>query len=200
MEHMRFLFDKNFLIRHSTHNPLMHAFQMPFTYRDVVKTASPETLKFLGGSNILKLHLMRPLPDWNINLFTKRLYRNSVCIGAGLEGDLGTEDLISRIILPSVLSKKYIHSVHDSSADKYLKDKGFKVINTGCPTLWNLTPEHCKKIPKNKHQRVIFTSITLMVAGSIAYQVIAFTGVNAQFTWSSPAIFLENIFMLVAGR
>jgi hypothetical protein len=31
------------------------------------------------------------------------------------------------------------------------------VINTGCPTLWQLTTEKCKRIPKSKADKVIFT-------------------------------------------
>jgi len=31
------------------------------------------------------------------------------------------------------------------------------VLNTGCPTLWNLTEKHCMEIPKIKAKNVIFT-------------------------------------------
>jgi polysaccharide pyruvyl transferase WcaK-like protein len=85
------------------------------------------------------------------------MYKNSVCIGAGLEGEYGTDNIYSRSIIKSVLSKDYIHSVRDEISEKYLTELGFKVINTGCPTLWNLNAEHCSKIPQGKSNRVVFT-------------------------------------------
>ena len=34
---------------------------------------------------------------------------------------------------------------------------GLKAINTGCVTMWMLTPEFCAKIPRNKAGKVVFT-------------------------------------------
>lgn len=57
------------------------------------------------------------------------------------------------------------------------------------------------KIPQPPRQQlVVFTSIALIIAGSLAYQVIAFTGVDAQFTWFYPDVFFENVFTLMAGK
>ena len=38
-----------------------------------------------------------------------------------------------------------------------LESIGFKALNTGCPTLWKLTPEWCEQIPRNKAENVIFS-------------------------------------------
>jgi polysaccharide pyruvyl transferase WcaK-like protein len=38
-----------------------------------------------------------------------------------------------------------------------LLNLGFRAVNTGCPTLWILTEDHCKKIPCKKADTVIFT-------------------------------------------
>lgn len=32
----------------------------------------------------------------------------------------------------------------------FLEEMGFKAWNTGCPTLWGLTPEFCTEIPSKK--------------------------------------------------
>ena len=52
----------------------------------------------------------------------------------------------------------YLHSVRDSYSEKKLHELGiFNTINTGCPTLWGLTPTHCNTIPTKKADNVIFT-------------------------------------------
>lgn len=56
-----------------------------------------------------------------------------------------------------IFSKKYIHSVRDERTKKILENLGFQAINTGCPTLWSLTPEFCKQIPTDKADNVVFT-------------------------------------------
>ena len=51
-----------------------------------------------------------------------------------------------------------LHSVRDSFTESQLKAVGINnVINTGCPTMWNLTPEHCKSISAVKSNAVVFT-------------------------------------------
>ncbi len=157
MEQMEFLFDKSYLVRYSTHTPQAHFWQLPFRNRDIIGNLKQADLKFLGGSNIIKLHLNRPVPDWNVNLMTMHLYKPSIVIGGGLEGTANSSSLYSRVILRSVLSKDYVHSARDEEAHIFLKKLGLKSINTGCPTTWNLTKEHCKMIPTDKSSRVVFT-------------------------------------------
>ncbi len=43
------------------------------------------------------------------------------------------------------------------SEARSLWSKFSNVSNTGCPTLWRLTPEHCKSIPRRKGARVVTT-------------------------------------------
>ena len=62
------------------------------------------------------------------------------------------------ILLKSILSKDIIHSVRDSYTEKMLKSIGIEnVINTSCPTMWNLTEEFCLQIPKSKGESVVVT-------------------------------------------
>lgn len=156
MKHMDFLFSKHFLVRYSSHNPLLHVHQLLFN-NHVTRNCNKKHLKFLGGSNIVKLHLNRPTPDWNINPLTKHLYRNSVCIGAGSEGKPGTSDFYTRSIHRSVMSKDFIHSTRDEVTKQFLEQLGFKATNTGCPTTWDLTKDHCRQIPTTKAKDVVFT-------------------------------------------
>lgn len=50
------------------------------------------------------------------------------------------------------------HAVRDEYTQRKLTELGItNVIYTACPTMWNLTPEHCKKIPTAKAQSVMTT-------------------------------------------
>lgn len=156
MKHMKFVFSNNYLVRYSTHSPLMHFHQL-LKKNFISRNCEPEYLKFLGGSNIFKHDLLRYTLDWNINIFTKHLYKNSVSIGGGCEGDPATINKYTRYIYRSVLSKNYTHSVRDEETKSFLESLGVQVINTGCPTMWDLTAEFCKSIPKKKSKDVVFT-------------------------------------------
>jgi Polysaccharide pyruvyl transferase len=156
MKHMDFLFSQNFLVRYSTHSPLMHLHQL-LKKNFISKNCAPSNLKFLGGSNIFKHNLLKYTLDWNINILTKGLYRNSVSIGAGIEGSSSTINRYTRYIYKSILSKNYIHSTRDEVTKEFLESLGFKAINTGCPTLWDLTDTFCKTIPSKKADNVVFT-------------------------------------------
>lgn len=56
-----------------------------------------------------------------------------------------------------MLSHEYIHSVRDERTREYVESLGLKALNTGCATMWMLTPEFCKTIPTKKTSRVVFT-------------------------------------------
>ena len=50
-------------------------------------------------------------------------------------------------VLSIVLDKKYLHSVRDSYAEEKLAAIGItNVVNTACPSMWELTPEKCAMI------------------------------------------------------
>ena len=51
-----------------------------------------------------------------------------------------------------------MHSVRDQYTLEKLRRSGIRnVLNTGCPTTWGLTPEHCRTIPKGKADTVMTT-------------------------------------------
>ena len=54
------------------------------------------------------------------------------------------------------------------------------------------------KIPRPpRKQLIIFGSIAIIIGGSVAYQIIAFTGVVAQFTWTFPDVLVDNVINLM---
>jgi hypothetical protein len=56
-----------------------------------------------------------------------------------------------------VLNNDVIHSVRDRYTKEKLDYLGKKVVNTSCPTMWALTPEHCSAIPAKKADAALTT-------------------------------------------
>lgn len=113
-------------------------------------------LKLLCGTNILSGH-MRSYGLWKLSAEVAP-YKNTLLMGVGFDSSSPSSDLYSRKLFKTILCKSGIHSVRDSFSEHMLKSMGIKnVINTGCPTMWNLTPELCAAIPQNKADNVVCT-------------------------------------------
>ena len=65
--------------------------------------------------------------------------------------------MASRFLLRRILSPSYAQSVRDGYTFERLRALGFPTINTGCPTLWGLTPSLCHTIPAEKSAAVLLT-------------------------------------------
>ena len=77
--------------------------------------------------------------------------------------------LVSELKRPNIENYRDIERDSYSSLKMYDKNKwdyfkiyvekelGLKAINTGCVTMWMLTPEFCKSIPKKKADAAIIT-------------------------------------------
>ncbi|WP_257210723.1 polysaccharide pyruvyl transferase family protein [Actinomyces ruminis] len=63
----------------------------------------------------------------------------------------------TRALFRKVLAHDVVHSVRDDRTKRLLETIGLRAWNTGCPTLWALTPEHCARIPRSKSPAVVFT-------------------------------------------
>lgn len=114
--------------------------------------------KFVGGSNILVPNLLTHFPQWNINLFNYQPMKGCVLVGVG--AGVGAEKKIDRYtkyIYQHLLNRAYYHSARDERSKDYMERLGLKAINTGCVTMWMLTPDFCKTIPSKKSDRVVFT-------------------------------------------
>ena len=114
---------------------------------------------FVCGTNLLTSHIEE---NWNWRLpdgFKRKLpYRNVILLGVGWKNYEDECSKYSEMIYKSLLNPRVLHSVRDSYTEAALKKVGIiNVINTGCPTMWRLTPEFCKKIPKEKAPDVITT-------------------------------------------
>ncbi|MFV0250038.1 MAG: polysaccharide pyruvyl transferase family protein [Bacilli bacterium] len=156
LKEMNPIIGKNFVVNVGTHNPIIHFYQL-ISKNDILKYYKNADIKFLFGTNILKKNLNKIWTDWNVNLFNFKPYIGLVLIGAGSDGNFNKINFWTRILYKKMLNNKYYHSVRDESTKLKLESLGLKAINTGCPTLWSLTEEHCLKIPVVKSEKVIFT-------------------------------------------
>ena len=122
-----------------------------------MKAYKTADLKFLCGTNALYTNMYHLMPAWNINLFNSSIYSDTICMGVGLAPTGNKINLYTKMLYSKVFSHQYIHSVRDEASKLFLENLGFKAYNTGCPTMWGLTPEHCSRIPRKKSKSVIFT-------------------------------------------
>lgn len=112
--------------------------------------------KILCGTNILSGH-MGSYGLWKLGADVSP-YRNTLLMGVGFDSASEEFDLYTKRLLHTILSKEGIHAVRDSFSEKKLHAMGIdNVLNTGCPTMWDLTPDHCAGIPSKKASRVICT-------------------------------------------
>ena len=112
--------------------------------------------KFIGGTNLLTMDMLTHFPQWNISIFNYRPLKGTVLLGVGA-GKGEKMNAYTKMLYRKVLSHEYVHSVRDERTKKFVTDLGFKALNTGCPTMWALTPELCSQIPSGKSESVVFT-------------------------------------------
>ena len=141
--------------------------QMPVSKR-VLKWFSNVDLRFVCGTNLLRNQMLyqwgglRPhfsgIRQWDFSLKDIDLYGPAVLLGCGWQKYQNGKDRISEFLWHRILDSRYLHSVRDEYTAEKLAELGINnVLNTGCPTLWMLTPEHCREIPKDKAENVVTT-------------------------------------------
>lgn len=115
-------------------------------------------LSFFGGTNALTSNQNKEkYINLNFNdVITKEI--NIILFGVGWWQYQNKPNLYTRIFLNKLLSKSFLHSVRDSYTLDMLKSIGItNVVNTSCPSVWNLSESHCKSIPTKKSENVVFT-------------------------------------------
>lgn len=109
------------------------------------------------GTNLLSSRMwFKPL--WKLRPTDAFRKLSVTLLGAGWYQHQGNPDFYTRWLLKNVLSKNTLHSVRDNYSKTMLEKAGISnVVNTACPTLWNLTPERCAALPKDKAKHVVTT-------------------------------------------
>lgn len=112
---------------------------------------------FLCGGNTLTAHnwLFQP---WKIGLRDVGYLKGKVvAVGVGWLRYEGNPDFLTRWLYRTVMSREWVHSVRDSYTEAKLRALGFQVLNTGCPSLWDINPKHLEDVPSEKGESVLMT-------------------------------------------
>ena len=146
----------SFVYNMPTHLPAFNAFSV-WRNSSVVQMYSNCDYKFAGGSNLLVKDLKTHYPQWNINKWNSKPLNGVITVGVGAGAGDYTNSYTTKLYR-SVLNHEYYHSVRDERSKEYVeKILGLKAINTGCVTMWMLTPEFCKTIPTKKADTALIT-------------------------------------------
>ncbi len=122
--------------------------------------------KFIMGTNLLTSDAIRTVGQWPIGPISKRIYKNSIMMGAGITQSNRELTFYTKSLYKDILRRDIAHSVRDEESKALLESVGgIHVIDTGCPTLWGLTPEVCANISVNKARNAVMT-----VSGQKKYQ------------------------------
>lgn len=115
-----------------------------------------------GGSNLLSSHAgLRSV--WKLSPLDAGLGPKFVMMGVGWYHDQGAPDAYTAWLFKSMFARKRLHSVRDGYSKTKLEKLGFdNVVNTGCPTLWQLPSDINERIPAGKAQNVVTTLNTYM--------------------------------------
>lgn len=112
--------------------------------------------RIVCGTNLITPHF-EEFSNWKM---PKNLagYRDIITLGVGWGYYCKDISPMSRFVYNTILSRRGLHSVRDGYTEGKFREMGIEnVVNTGCPTLWGLTREHCAAIPTQKARRVITT-------------------------------------------
>jgi polysaccharide pyruvyl transferase WcaK-like protein len=118
-------------------------------------------LVFFGGTNSLCGH-MEKYTQWGIdNKNVKHIDKRVILMGLGWWQYQDTVSDYTLKLLKNSINPEFVMSVRDQYTADKLKLLGFEnVINTGCPTLWDLTSEHCKDIPDKVSSETAVVTLT----------------------------------------
>ncbi len=149
LRELRSLLENSYVVDISTHLPISIVYMRHFKNFDY---------KFVCGTNLLRGKMNRLFRQWDINILKAPLIAPVVLIGVGWWQYNDFPNTYTKLLYKAILHKEFYHSVRDSYTENMLKKIGIKnVINTGCPTMWMLTEEHCRGIPINKADNVVCT-------------------------------------------
>ncbi|MBR1762690.1 MAG: polysaccharide pyruvyl transferase family protein [Eubacterium sp.] len=148
--------DNSFVYNMSTHLPSFNAFSV-WRNSISVQNYSDCDYKFAGGSNLLVKDLKTHYPQWNINKWNSKPLRGVITVGVGAGAGDYTNSYTTKLY-QSVLNHDFYHSVRDKRSKDFVENVlGLKAINTGCVTMWKLTPEFCSQIPSTKADCALIT-------------------------------------------
>ncbi|WP_171971805.1 polysaccharide pyruvyl transferase family protein [[Limnothrix rosea] IAM M-220] len=160
-----------------------------------VKLVKDSSFTFVGGTNLLSSN-MEQYRQWKLSPLDIYRVKNVILFGVGWWQYQNPPNLYTRLLLKSVLSHQYLHSVRDGYTEKQLRFAGFKnVVNTGCPTMWPLAHLKQEEIPPLKAPSVLLMLTDYSKRPSIDSQLIRllFDKYETVFVWPQGRQDLEYI-------
>lgn len=135
-----------------SHTMASHQFPRP---RDYLAQRRAD-FSVIGGTNALKSHMF-VRGNWKITPIDILLLQNVVLLGVGWQQYQGKVDALSKMFFRGALSKRHLHSVRDTHSLELLSSCIPNVVNTSCPTLWQLDAAACDRISTRIAKKVIFS-------------------------------------------
>jgi polysaccharide pyruvyl transferase WcaK-like protein len=163
------LLPREFFINFATHDYLG-----PESYKALERCA----LSIVGGTNLLSSNMrvpgswetripvvsrllmskIRRVNQWKLRPSDRARLRNVVLMAVGWWQYQQAPTAYTRSLLASILHPDLPQSVRDNYTAEMLRGAGFRnAVNTGCVTMWDLTPEHMAAIPVEPAREVVMT-------------------------------------------
>lgn len=147
-EELREIFKSDFFFNMPTHDYLSEESYKLIDQSDYV---------FVGGTNLLSSN-MDTYNQWKITKKDRKHLSNVILMGVGWWQYQDAPNRYTQKLLLSVLDQAKFQSARDHYTRSKLNSIGMpNTLNTGCPTTWKLTPEHCAEIPAEKADSVVMT-------------------------------------------
>ncbi len=159
----------NEIIMDSVYDYVYSLFYNDFIYKISCMDITTNSLSYLKSSDILiwggtnsLCGEMEKYTQWGINSRNvKDINRKVVMMGLGWWQYQENISRYTKKILNNALNRDFLSSVRDQYTANKLISVGFEnIINTGCPTIWNLTKEHCADIPDRINSEVAIVTFT----------------------------------------
>lgn len=148
--------DRLFPLEHKARYPTHY----PLSFRALRRLARAQ-LVFVAGTNLLtsNVSFLSKKNQWALGYLGAQLIGSrAILVGCGWKSYHEPHRALARRFYQSILASQYTHSVRDAYTEQQMRELGVhQVCNTGCPTLWPLTPDHCLTIPERLSERVVFT-------------------------------------------
>ena len=100
---------------------------------------------FIGGTNLISpyIGLRAKRNQLKLGLIDALKFSNNVILfGVGSSNMNYKPNTITRLYYGKLLSRSFLHSVRDKETEDFLKSIGYhNVVNTSCPTTWNINFE-----------------------------------------------------------
>ncbi len=124
------------------------------TSRNLLKRSD---LSLVGGTNLLDSTMFSKEALWKLHYLDLIRIKPVVLLATGWRRYSGAMSRLTHTMLSRTLSSEYTHSVRDSYTASQLEPLALKVSNTSCVTMWGLTPDHCRNLPRRRAASAVTT-------------------------------------------